>query len=256
MQVFRSGYRTRSHRVAKEENHPPYLHGQARPSSTRSTELRCNITSRLCPFFRRQVHSKAEIQSPRTVMIMSLLLIMFELLQGNMESVDALMTTSVKLLKGSLTQYRQDALSPSRKTINNRNEDDVADIEHMLPSLSIMGGWTPFLKTQRENLSLWDTSPPTHFPQLNPADTKTTSHRMVSLLLARNSLHRPSLHDHRAKLPAGHTHQPHRTTTNLPRSLTHVEIHTQHRPLPRDNLARPKLCPTDATPPLHRHHRC
>lgn len=121
--------------------------------------------------FRKQVDVEVEIRSPRSVLIMSLLLITFELIQGNMGTVDSLMTSSIKLLKGSLTQYRQDALTPS-KCPPYRTEDDVRDIEHILPFLSIMGAFTPFLKTQRENLALWDTSPDKYFPTLNPRDAK------------------------------------------------------------------------------------
>ncbi|KAK0701596.1 hypothetical protein B0T26DRAFT_600108, partial [Lasiosphaeria miniovina] len=76
-------------------------------------------------------------------------------------TVDALLTSSIHLLKGSLSQYRRDT-SPIQLNSQARGwmgkEDDLNDIEHMLPFLSIMGGWTPFLKTQRINLALWDTS--------------------------------------------------------------------------------------------------
>ena len=105
-------------------------------------------------------------------MIMSLLLITFELLQGNMDGADSLMTTSIHLLKGSLTQYRQDDLTSQkdpRRII--KAEDDVADIEHMLPFLSITGAWTPFLKTQLTNLALWDTTPGSRPSTLLPSSS-------------------------------------------------------------------------------------
>ncbi|KAK3360739.1 hypothetical protein B0T25DRAFT_536270 [Lasiosphaeria hispida] len=107
--------------------------------------------------FRKQVNNKDQVQSPRAVLIMTMLLITFELLQGNMEMVDTLMTSSINLLKGSLGQYRHSS-SIQHHEAQARTEEDVRDIEHMLPFLSIMGGWTPFLKTQRSNLALWDTS--------------------------------------------------------------------------------------------------
>ncbi|KAK3358536.1 hypothetical protein B0T24DRAFT_643772 [Lasiosphaeria ovina] len=113
--------------------------------------------------FRKQVDTNVntEVQSPRAVLIMTILLITFELLQGNMETVDVLLTSSIHLLKGSLSQYRRDT-SPIQFNSQARGwtgkEDDLHDIEYMLPFLSIMGGWTPFLKTQRTNLALWDTS--------------------------------------------------------------------------------------------------
>ncbi|KAM7208156.1 hypothetical protein V8F20_001436 [Naviculisporaceae sp. PSN 640] len=105
--------------------------------------------------FRRQ-YITADIKSPRAVLIMTLLLITFELLQGGMDSVDTLLTTSIHLLRGSLAHFfRNDDQEPPTKK---RKEDDVSDIEHMLPFLSITGGWTPFLKTQQANLGIWDTS--------------------------------------------------------------------------------------------------
>ncbi|KAK4214321.1 hypothetical protein QBC37DRAFT_421412 [Rhypophila decipiens] len=80
-------------------------------------------------------HLNNGIQSPRAVLIMTLLLITFELFFQNEKAV--------------LSTYDQ----------KRKKEDDLSDIEHMLPFLSITGGWTPFLKTQQANLSIWDTSP-------------------------------------------------------------------------------------------------
>ncbi|KAK5655367.1 hypothetical protein OQA88_5934 [Cercophora sp. LCS_1] len=87
---------------------------------------------------------------------MTILLLTFEFMQGNMDMADGLITTSIQLLGTNLSQYRR-TNSRSPKLKNARAEEDVAEIEYMLPFLSIMGGWTPFLKTQRSNLALWDT---------------------------------------------------------------------------------------------------
>ena len=115
--------------------------------------------------FRSQVDVGVEIHSPRAVFIMTMLFITFELLQGNMQMVDTLMTSSINLLKGSLKQYREDDSSPE-SIVKVRPEEDLDDIEHMLPFLSIMGGWTPFLKTQQMNLALWDISAVDNVPDL------------------------------------------------------------------------------------------
>jgi hypothetical protein len=122
---------------------------------------------RALSLFRKQVDGNAELQSPRAVIIMTLLLITFELLQGNMDGVDVLMTSSIKLLRPSLTQIRKDALTPVQKVQPPPKEDDIRDIEHILPFLSITGAWTPFLPTQAGNLALWDTTP-SPLPDLNP----------------------------------------------------------------------------------------
>ncbi|KAK0743986.1 hypothetical protein B0T18DRAFT_416332 [Schizothecium vesticola] len=120
--------------------------------------------------FRKQVDTGVEAGSARAVLIMTLLLITFELLQGNMESADGLMTSSIKLLGGSLARYRQGTQMPN-DTSPSRQTEDVRDIEHMLPFLSIMGAWTPFLKAQRTNLALWDTSPGDGVLDLPPHNT-------------------------------------------------------------------------------------
>jgi hypothetical protein len=121
--------------------------------------------------FRKQVHVSAEIRSPRAVFIMTYLFLTFELLQGNMEMVDRLLNSSIQLLKGSLKQYRQDAL-PQHNGTRCRAEDDVDDIEHILSFLSIMGAVTPFLKIQRANLGLWDTTAIDEVPDLGYRSTK------------------------------------------------------------------------------------
>lgn len=121
--------------------------------------------------FRAQVHVAAEIQSPRAVFIMTYLLLTFELLQGNMKMVDRLLNSSIQLLKGSLKQYRQCALSQHKGT-RGRAEDDVDDFEYILSFLSIMGAVTPFLKIQRANLALWDTTAVDDVPDLKPRSAK------------------------------------------------------------------------------------
>lgn len=125
-------------------------------SSNHRLALRYYVKS--LSLFRTRIGAGVATQSPRSALIMSLLLITFELLQGNMEGADHLMTSSIRLLGPFLTQYnhRHDATGNHG---TRHPEDDVADIEHMLPFLSIMGGWTPFLPMQRANLALWDVSP-------------------------------------------------------------------------------------------------
>lgn len=115
--------------------------------------------------FRKRIDAAA-ISSPRWVLIMTLLLITFELLQGNMDMADGLMTNAIKTLKDSIKLYRHDVLSKRRSP--NRIEDDMADIEHMLPFLSLMGAYTPFLESQQANFTIWDTSPGRDLPAMGP----------------------------------------------------------------------------------------
>jgi hypothetical protein len=115
--------------------------------------------------FRNRINAAA-VSSPRWVLIMTLLLITFELLQGNMKMADGIMTNGIKLLKDSIKLYRQDSLSHHGRP--GRIEDDMADIEHMLPFLSLMGAYTPFLTSQQTNFTMWDTSPGRDLPDLRP----------------------------------------------------------------------------------------
>jgi hypothetical protein len=109
---------------------------------------------------------QAATASPRSVLIMSMLFITFEMLQGNMKTVDGLITCSINLLKDTLKIYRQDLRSSRKIKPAPRIEDDMEDIEHLLPLVSIMGGYTPFLSSQSANIQLWDTSSCHDLPDL------------------------------------------------------------------------------------------
>jgi hypothetical protein len=109
--------------------------------------------------FRSRVKAGTAMLSPRSVLIISVLFITFEMLQGDMKTVDGLITSSINLLKGTLKLYRQDARSNHNAQSTPRaEEDDMEDIEHLLPLISIMSGYTPFLISQSANIQLWDTS--------------------------------------------------------------------------------------------------
>ena len=134
--------------------------------------------------FRKQVLVGVEIDSPRTVFIMTMLLITFELVQGNMEAVDRVLTNSIQLLKGSFGEFRQDAgrLRPQKKP-RGIIGGDLDEMEHMLPFLSIMGTVTPFLKTQWNNLALWTASSVDDVPGLghrSPAQLQASWDRFMT----------------------------------------------------------------------------
>ncbi|KAK2001498.1 hypothetical protein LX36DRAFT_653242 [Colletotrichum falcatum] len=107
--------------------------------------------------FRKEVNVAVGMPSPRAVLIMTILLLTFELLQGNMEMVDSLMTKSVSFLKDFLPQYLRNGSVPP-PVVQGSREEDMDGIEYMLPSLSLMGGWTPFLKAQKTSFDIWDAS--------------------------------------------------------------------------------------------------
>ncbi|CAG9955771.1 unnamed protein product [Clonostachys rosea f. rosea IK726] len=107
--------------------------------------------------FRNRLEAEMNKASPRSLLIVSLLLITFELLQGDMKSADSLITRSITLLKHTLKLHRQEGL-PHQVQAPRPLEDDLEDMEHLLPLISIMGGYTPFLLSQSSNIQLWDTT--------------------------------------------------------------------------------------------------
>ncbi|CAG9984358.1 unnamed protein product [Clonostachys byssicola] len=107
--------------------------------------------------FRSRLEAEMNKASPRSLLIVSLLLITFELLQGDMKSADSLITRSINLLKHTLKLHRQEGLAQQVQTPRS-SEDDLEDMEHLLPLISIMGGYTPFLLSQSSNIQLWDTT--------------------------------------------------------------------------------------------------
>lgn len=115
--------------------------------------------------FRGRMEAGTTAASPRSVFIMSMLFITFEMLQGNMETVDNLITSSIDILKNALKLYRHDVgLERDTQLTRRPAEDDMDDIEHLLPLLSIMSGYTPFLRSQSSNIQLWDPSNGTDLP--------------------------------------------------------------------------------------------
>jgi hypothetical protein len=137
--------------------------------------------------FRKQVLAGAEMHSPRAFFIMTMLFITFELLQGNMEAVDQLLTNSIQLLKGYFGEYLQDACRSQPHTKSRgMTEGDLDGMEHMLPFLSLMGMATPFLKSQWNNLALWTAPPVNDVPGLghrSPTQLQASWDRFMTRIL-------------------------------------------------------------------------
>ncbi|EOO00588.1 putative c6 zinc finger domain-containing protein [Phaeoacremonium minimum UCRPA7] len=78
-------------------------------------------------------------------MIMTLLLVTFEFLQGNMKAADHLMAGGIQLLKDNLTILQGAAGRPRSKKLTS---DEFEDVEHMLPRLSVSSSVTHFCNLQ------------------------------------------------------------------------------------------------------------
>ncbi|KAJ0163830.1 putative transcriptional regulatory protein C15D4.02 [Colletotrichum tanaceti] len=122
--------------------------------------------------------SSADDTSPRSIIIMTLLLIAFEFIQGNMKNVDSLMGTGMRLLENKITLMHGglrpgdelvDAgaghLSPRLRSSGGRPDDEMEDIEHLLPCLCLMAGFTHFFSSHRNSVLLMNSSPKLQLPR-------------------------------------------------------------------------------------------
>ncbi|KAK3391163.1 hypothetical protein B0H63DRAFT_132810 [Podospora didyma] len=96
---------------------------------------------------KRTQQQASDPMSSRTVLIITLLLVAYEFLQGDMEAADGLLLSGVRLLQDSIAILRE---TVSAKQHNNakiaplppRPDEDLEDMGHMLPFLSIRSGHT------------------------------------------------------------------------------------------------------------------
>ncbi|KAK1987058.1 C6 zinc finger protein [Colletotrichum cereale] len=105
---------------------------------------------------------------------MTLLLIAFEFIQGNMKNVDSLMSTGMHLLENKITllhnlqsgndlEVREDYLSSRLR--KGTPDDEMDDIEHLLPCLCLMAGFTHFFRSHRNSMLLMNSSPKLQLPK-------------------------------------------------------------------------------------------
>ncbi|KAK1826101.1 hypothetical protein QBC39DRAFT_269753, partial [Podospora conica] len=100
----------------------------------------------------KRIRDGPDCMSPRALLINTLLLLAYELLQGNMTGADGLMTTGIRLLRDWVPILRQTVPStstpsspyqaPRRLMIPDTQDRELADMEHMLPFISVMSGHT------------------------------------------------------------------------------------------------------------------
>ncbi|KAJ0331514.1 hypothetical protein COL922a_011799 [Colletotrichum nupharicola] len=121
--------------------------------------------------YRQRIQMGTAGSSPRSVIIMTLLLIAFEFIQGNMKSVDSLMGTGMRLIEDASTLMRR-RRSSSRDSEESQvrvaappREDEMGDIEHLLPCLSLMSGFTHFFNSHRATISRMNSTPAPELPK-------------------------------------------------------------------------------------------
>ncbi|KZL73045.1 C6 zinc finger protein [Colletotrichum tofieldiae] len=129
---------------------------------------------RAVSIYRERIQASSVDTSPRSVIIMTLLLIAFEFIQGNMKNVDSLMGTGMRLLENKITLLHDlqsgdesgggEEYLPSQLR-SNVPDDEMEDIEHLLPCLCLMAGFTHFFTSHRNSVLLMNSSPKLQLPK-------------------------------------------------------------------------------------------
>ncbi|KAK1997653.1 hypothetical protein LX36DRAFT_681571 [Colletotrichum falcatum] len=124
--------------------------------------------------YRKRIQQSSSDTSPRTIIIMTLLLVAFEFIQGNMKNIDSLMGTGMRLLETKITLLH--GLQPGEDFEVGKNyvssrlrrcapDDEMEDIEHLLPCLCLMAGFTHFFTSHRNSVLLMNSSPKLQLPK-------------------------------------------------------------------------------------------
>jgi hypothetical protein len=102
----------------------------------------------------RQFFMTAEPRAqPSTVLVVFLLFIAFELLQGNMPAADSLIRSGILSLRDYISVYRRSSKGlPGAPRLP--LDDNMEEIEIILPRLAVMGSYSPFCVSPYSNSSL------------------------------------------------------------------------------------------------------
>ncbi|KAH7141969.1 hypothetical protein EDB81DRAFT_653517 [Dactylonectria macrodidyma] len=105
--------------------------------------------------FRAFIGNSQVLTLPRKVFIMTLLLIVYELLQGHIGGVDSILDCGMAVLRNSITLFHNTQAAKA----------DIGDIEHALPRLAVMGLFTHQLHSRRAFLHHLRVQPEFKFPK-------------------------------------------------------------------------------------------
>lgn len=121
----------------------------------------------------KRIRDGAYSSSPRSALIITIVLVAFEFLQGNMKAADGLMKSCILLftrLRCLLGQtHGQPGLSP-RPAFGAADAVDN-ELEHILPCLSVMSGFTRLCASQHDLLASLPVGSGEVFPNLERAST-------------------------------------------------------------------------------------
>ena len=122
-----------------------------------SHEKALRYSNRAISMLRSRIDNSEEVISPKTVLIVTLLLVTYDLMQGNYESADRLMTSGLYLLKDSINILKRGRFNGltlpdthnASSTPTSRANDDIGDISHLLPRLFVGNTFAPFCLMHR-----------------------------------------------------------------------------------------------------------
>ncbi|PTB49018.1 hypothetical protein M431DRAFT_127197 [Trichoderma harzianum CBS 226.95] len=98
--------------------------------------------------FRSSIQNRDSHFRPRKVFIMTLLLVEYEILQGNLSAADSLLSYGLGMFRYSTTLFQDNAMTIA----------EIIDVEHILPCVAVMGmfthqlnsSWTHILQLRAE----------------------------------------------------------------------------------------------------------
>lgn len=97
--------------------------------------------------FKSRLQAK-DAQWSRLALVMTLLLLAFELMEGNLTAVDGIMKSGLLLLRDPFLMLESKSGEETRYDSLRSTHRDLEDIEHLLPLISLMSGYTFFCKSQ------------------------------------------------------------------------------------------------------------
>ncbi|KAK4172872.1 hypothetical protein QBC36DRAFT_336947 [Triangularia setosa] len=102
----------------------------------------------------RRTRDDRDRMPTRNLLIITLLLVTYELLQGDMEAADGLMTSGIRLLRDSITTLRDTASQHHViSSSNDTKDEDMEDMEYILTFLSGKSNFCPQQTTHHQTFS-------------------------------------------------------------------------------------------------------
>ncbi|KAH6692704.1 hypothetical protein F5X68DRAFT_60380 [Plectosphaerella plurivora] len=112
--------------------------------------------------FQKHIQGWTTPPSPRSVMVTNTLLVLLETLQGRMKSADNLMNAGLSILKNQISLFCRDPEWIASAVV----DDDMRDMEHVLPCLSVMSHFSYQYEPTRRVFQHLSSDPDFYFPRV------------------------------------------------------------------------------------------